>query len=39
VVKQLNDISFEDSEEEKPEEEIRDKRLLLSVVTEETLKH
>lgn len=39
VVKQLNDISFEDSEEEKPEEEIKDKRLPLSVITEETLKH
>jgi len=38
VVKQLNDISFEDSEDEKPEETLKDKRLPLSVITEETLK-
>ena len=38
MVKQLNDISFEDSEDEKPEDEINDKRLPCTVITEETLK-
>lgn len=38
MVKQLNDISFEDSEDEKPEEELNNKRLPSTVITEESLK-